>query len=69
MAFSLYGLTGFDVQYWDGATWVTVPGGSISNNTLVWRKVTFPAVATDRIRVLVKSALASFSRIAEIEAY
>src|SRR5207244_10215666 len=32
MTFSLYGVTGFDVQYWDGSAWVTVPGGSVSGN-------------------------------------
>src|SRR5262249_26271267 len=32
MSFSLYGLTGFEVQYWTGAAWADVPGGSIANN-------------------------------------
>ena len=67
--FTQYGLTSFDVQYWDGANWITVPGGAISNNNLVWRKITFSAVTTDRIRVFASSALAGFSRIVEVEAY
>ena len=25
--FSLYGITAFEVQYWNGSTWVTVPNG------------------------------------------
>ena len=29
MTFSLYGLTDFQVQYWTGAAWVTVPGGTV----------------------------------------
>ena len=69
MTFSLYGLQDFAVQYWDGNAWITVPGGSVTENTLVWRTVTFPPVTTDRIRVLVARALAHYSRIVEIEAW
>jgi large repetitive protein len=69
MTFTKYGITAFDVQYWDGAAWVTLPGGSITGNNLVWRTITFPTVTTDRIRVMVNAALGSYSRIVEIEAY
>ena len=69
MTFSLYGITDFDVQYWNGASWTTVPGGSVNGNNLVWRKFTFPAVATTAIRVNVRYALGSYSRIVELEAY
>jgi len=64
-----YGITAFEVQYWDGSAWVTVPGGSVTGNNLVWRKFSFPAVSTDRIRVQITAALASFSRVVELEAY
>jgi hypothetical protein len=30
--FSLYGLLAFDVQYWNGSSWVTIPGGSVTGN-------------------------------------
>jgi hypothetical protein len=69
LTFTKYGITAFDVQYWNGSGWVTVPGGSITGNNLVWRKFTFAAVTTDRIRVMVNAALASCSRITEIEVY
>jgi hypothetical protein len=69
MTFTKYGITAFDVQYWSGSAWVTVPGGRITGNNLVWRKVTFPAVTTDRIRVVVNASLANNSRVAEIEVY
>src|SRR5262249_30116024 len=46
MTFTQYGLTDFTVQYWDGTTWATPPGGAVSGNNLVWRQVTFPAVTT-----------------------
>ena len=79
MTFTKYGITAFDVQYCPaGATcsltgttgWVTVPGGSITGNNLVWRTVTLATpVTTDRIRVQVNASLAGYSRIVEIEAY
>jgi hypothetical protein len=69
MSFSKYGVTEFEVQYWDGAKWTVVPGASVSGNTKVWNKFTFPAITTDRIRVVVTGALAGFSRLTEIEAY
>jgi hypothetical protein len=69
MTFSQYGLRDFEVQYWTGTAWLPVPGGAITNNTLVWRKVTFAALSTTRIRIWVTAALNSWSRIAEVEAY
>src|SRR6478672_8909885 len=69
MTFSKYGLTNFDVQYWTGSAWVTVPAGSITGNNKVWTKISFPAIATTKIRVLVNSALYSYSRITELEAW
>ena len=69
MTFSLYGITDFDVQYWNGSGWITVPGGSVTGNNLVWRKFTFSAISTSAIRVNVRSALNTYSRITEIEAY
>ena len=64
MTFSLYGLTNFQVQYWDGAQWLTVPGGSISGNALVWRQITFAALTTSRVRIWITGALNTWSRIA-----
>jgi hypothetical protein len=69
MTFTLYGITAFQVQYWDGSTWSTVPGGNISGNNQVWRQFTFAPVATSHIRVWVTGALGNHSRITEVEAY
>jgi hypothetical protein len=69
MTFTQYGITSFEVQYWDGSVWVDVPGGNVTGNNLVWRKFTFTPVTTDRVRVLVNGALNSYSRITEIEAW
>ena len=69
MTFTLYGLRDFEVQYWTGTGWASVPGASASGNVFVWRQFTFAPITTTRIRVLVTSALNSYSRIAEVEAY
>jgi len=71
MTFSQYGLRDFDVQYWESSTsaWVTVPGGSITGNNLVWRRITFPPVTTSQIQIRVNNALNTWSRIVEVEAY
>lgn len=69
MTFTLYGLQDFDVEFWTGTTWQVVPGGSVTGNNRVWRKFTFPPLATTRIRVVVKKALEKHSRIVEVEAW
>jgi hypothetical protein len=69
MTFTKYGVTQFDVQAWDGAQWVTVQGGAVTGNNLVWRKFTFAPVTTTKVRVLVRGALGGYSRITEVEAY
>lgn len=69
LTFTRYGVTAFEVLYWDGSQWLTVPGGSVTGNDRVWRKLTFPAVTTDRVRVFVTGALAGRSRLVEVEAW
>ncbi len=67
MPFSVYGVVDFTVQGWDGLSWVTL--GTVTKNNLVKRTVAFPPFTTDRIRVNITSALATFSRIVELEAW
>jgi subtilisin family serine protease len=69
MTFTLWGLSGFEVQYWDGASWAAVPGGTVTNNTLVWRRIVFAPLATTRIRVFVTAPLNGYSRVIEAEAW
>ena len=64
-----YGIAGFEVQTWDGAAWVTVPGGSVSGNDRAWRKFSFPAITTSAVRVMVSAGRAGYSRVTEIEAW
>lgn len=67
----LYGLTDFNVQYWDGSTWLTVPGGVVTGNDKAMRVFTFTGagITTTKIRILVNDARSHFSRIAEVEAF
>lgn len=67
--FTQYGATAFDVQYWNGSTWAPVPGGSITGNNLVWRKINFPAITTSKIRVVVNASPDTIARIVELEAW
>jgi subtilisin family serine protease len=69
LAFSLWGLKAFQVQYWTGADWATMPGGAIENNVLVWRQVAFAPIDTTRIRVHITGALNGYSRVVEVEAW
>ena len=59
----------FDVQYWNGSSWVTIPGGSVTGNNKVWRKFTFSAITTNKIRVYINSVPDAWSRVVEIQAF
>ena len=70
LTFTKSGINAFDVEYWDGTSWKIIPGGSISGNNLVWRKITFAAIRTDKIRLIIRGSQSSdFSRLIELEAY
>ena len=69
MTWSMYGVNNFTVQYWTGSAWQTVPNGVVTNNSQVWRSITFPALTTPRIRVLVQWGMDGWSRLTEVEAY
>jgi hypothetical protein len=68
MTFTLYGLTSFEVQGWNGSTWT--PLGSVTGNRFIKRTVSFAAFTTSRIRVVVSGAAdGKWSRITEVEAW
>ena len=69
MTFTLYGIASFQVQYWNGAAWVDVPGGNVMGNNLVWRRFTFAPISTDRIRILTHGGNDPYSAIIEVEAW
>jgi hypothetical protein len=69
MTFASFGLRAFQVQYWDGAAWVNIPGAAITNNNLVWRKFTFTPLTTTKIRVFITGALNGYARSVEVEAW
>src|SRR6185295_8783800 len=59
----------FQVQYWNGSSWVAVPGGSFTGNNLVWRKITFSAVTTTKIKVTINATPDNVARLMEVEAW
>ena len=67
--FSLYGVTAFNVQAWNGSAWVTV--ASVTGNNLVKRSVTFAPVLTTRIRIQITGAasMRSYSYLTEAQAW
>ena len=67
--FTLWGLRAFEVQYWDGADWVPVPDGTVTTNTLVWRRFTFVPLVTSKIRVFITGPLNGNSRVMEVDAW
>ncbi len=69
MTFTLWGLTGYEVQYWTGSAWITIPGASVTGNNKIWRKFTFSPISTSKIRVLTNASVDGYSRITEVEAY
>jgi hypothetical protein len=69
MVSNLYALVDFRAQYWNGSAWVDLPNGVVTDNNKVWRRITFPAVTTHRVRILVTKALAGLSHITEVEVY
>ncbi len=68
LTFSLYGVTAFQVQGWNGSAWVNL-GAAVSGNNLVKRTVNFSAFTTTQIRVNITAALAGYSRLTEVEAW
>ena len=63
------GILDFDVQYWNGSAWVTVPGGSVTGNDKAMRVFSFADITTTKIRVVVNNARNNYSRIVEVEAF
>lgn len=72
MTFSIYGITDYEVQYWTGSAWATIPYAVAANNFRVWRQFTFPAITTTKIRVWIyatRTTGSHYGRILEIEAW
>jgi hypothetical protein len=46
-----------------------VPGGNISGNNLVWRRISFAPITTNAIRVIVTGGVDGYGRITELEAW
>lgn len=69
MSFFNNGVTAFQIEYFDGVNWLPLPNGTVTGNSKVWRKITFPAVTAEKIRVQVNAAKAPNSILLEVEAF
>lgn len=66
--FSLFGITAYTVEYWNGSAWTTLVA-AVSGNNKVWRQHSFAAVATTKLRLVVTAGLANSARLVEFEAW
>lgn len=67
-----YAISDFDIQYWNGVTWVTPAGGVVTGNTAAQVTVTIPATTSRLVRVLGRQGPAhqpGFVRVNEFEVY
>jgi hypothetical protein len=69
MIFFNNGITAFEIQYFDGVDWVSIPGSVVTGNNKVWRKFTFSPIITEKIRVKINAAKSANSILIEVEAY
>lgn len=69
LSFFNNGVTAFEVQYWTGTAWATIPGIVVTNNNKVWRRFIFAMIETDKIRVRTNAAKLQFSTLVEVEAF
>jgi hypothetical protein len=67
--FSLYGVTAFNVSYWNSATsqWVLLK--EIQGNNNVWRKVEFDPVQTSKLSINILNSANNYSRVVEAEVW
>jgi hypothetical protein len=69
--FSSYGITQFEVQYWDGSAWQTFTGTSVTGNNKVWRQFAGFTISTTKVRLLIHQGHVSgdYARVVEFEAW
>jgi hypothetical protein len=69
MPASLFALQDFQLQWDYGGEWRPIEGAFVVDNDKVWRRLTFPAIFTTRIRLVITRTVDDSVRLAEIEAW
>jgi hypothetical protein len=66
-----YGLTSYEIKYWNGSTWVSFPTPiDVTGNTLAYRLHAFAATVTTAIRVEARvGGTDNYRRVVEVEAF
>jgi hypothetical protein len=65
--FTLYGLSDYDLDYWNGSAWINL--AHVTGNNLVWRKFTFPPVTATKVRCVCLGSPSGSSTMVEFEAW
>ena len=68
LTFASYGVRDFYVEGLSGSNWIAL-GAPVAGNNLVKRTLSFAAVSVSAIRITITHALASYSRLTEVEAW
>lgn len=64
--FTFYGLTAFDIEYWDGADWKLLQ--AVTGNNKVWYQIEFSPLVTEKIRLHNCVGADGEARVVELEA-
>lgn len=70
--FTQYGASAFKAYYWNGTTWVLIPGINVTGNNNVWRQFTFAPITTTSIKLEISASpnqTLAHSRVVELEAF
>lgn len=65
--FTLYGITDFNLEYYDGASWTRLE--TITSNNKVWRQFTYSPFNAEKIRLINIYGLTGACRLVEFEAW
>jgi hypothetical protein len=66
---SIFLMTAWTVDYWNGSTWVNIPSCTVSGNNKVWRQFTFSPVTGSKIRWVPTAGQSADTYAVEIEAW
>lgn len=66
---SIFLMTAWTVDYWNGSSWVNIPACTVSGNNKVWRQFTFSPVTGSKIRWVPTAGQTGDTYVVEIEAW
>lgn len=67
--FVSYGIVNFNIDYWNGSSWVAIPECTVTANNKVWRQFTFAPLAASKVRIVVTVSMDDTVRVVEFEVW